>query len=317
MSAAWMYNGVAPHSLAAYASSLAGDYVRVVQETGGFSQVRRPDHEGVVQVGKLGPTEDYPGERQFYPSLFSEADPVENRLVTLATSTRGLASFNGQGISTSIPRRPMAKKHSVNVQSTEDIIATKTSTSVIRPTLAYSLAEELGTMQMSNLPQKSSSTTVGVMHKPRMSVVPDELYQATVDDESLRAFFEDKKLMLVMESFICDGYFLYLSSKKAEIIYVSLNANASITGGPSAGAKASWAMEGGSGTFRRGYRTGTERFTPLYCLKVVQPPPGKRGESHHPNLSHRGTPSPLPGQQHESPDSNSPHRGTPSLLPGK
>ncbi|EKM60607.1 uncharacterized protein PHACADRAFT_246648 [Phanerochaete carnosa HHB-10118-sp] len=122
-----------------------------------------------------------------------------------------------------------------------------------------------------------------VMHNPRMSVVPDELYQETLDDASLKAFFQDKKLLLVMESFVCDGYFMYLSSKKAESVHVSLNADV-IPGGLSAGANASWATEGGSGTFRRGYRKAEEdTFTPLYRLKAIQPPPRKRRESPDPN----------------------------------
>lgn len=51
-----------------------------------------------------------------------------------------------------------------------------------------------------------------------MSLVPDEFYQETLDNESLKAFFEDKKLLLVMESFSCDGYFLYLSSKSESLL---------------------------------------------------------------------------------------------------
>ncbi|EKM58694.1 uncharacterized protein PHACADRAFT_253181 [Phanerochaete carnosa HHB-10118-sp] len=114
-----------------------------------------------------------------------------------------------------------------------------------------------------------------VMHNPCMSVVPDEFCRETLGID----LFNDRKIALITEAFTCDGFVLYLSSKKTESIRVSLKAEA----GPHVEGEVNgiWLTEGGSGNFRRGYRKGA--YTPLYLLKSVQPPPPKRRESPDPN----------------------------------
>jgi len=115
-----------------------------------------------------------------------------------------------------------------------------------------------------------------LMHRPRMTHVPDEFFDASLHLPIL------KGKQVVYHVWNCPGFYLYLSNRSSEQVTVSLRARASPLADPGANPAPSatyqWFAEGSTGVRQYAYRPDAV-YTPLFCLKSIRKPLLRRDES--------------------------------------
>ncbi|KAI5117379.1 hypothetical protein M0805_001922 [Coniferiporia weirii] len=127
-----------------------------------------------------------------------------------------------------------------------------------------------------------------IMHKARMTIVPNEFLAKTVDLDFVKEMLKEKPLKLVSQVFSCPAYALYLSNKSHETVGIALRADVPTVVAPGvsagAGVDTKWSAEGVSGLFHKGHDHEAS-FTPLYVVKEIKAPSlGRRRDSSDPNV---------------------------------
>jgi len=113
---------------------------------------------------------------------------------------------------------------------------------------------------------KNACGAILVMHRPRMTWVPDTFFNASLHLPIL------KGKSVVYQVWDCPGFCMYLSDRSNEQVTVSLREN--IT--PSeAGIRFTWSADGSSRNCQHSYRPDAV-YTPLFCLRSIRKPFLKR-----------------------------------------
>jgi len=115
-----------------------------------------------------------------------------------------------------------------------------------------------------------------LMHRPRMTRVPDEFFNASLHLPIL------KGKCLVYQVWNCPGFYMYLSNRSSEQVTVSLRTRINPPAGPGANPEPpvtyQWSAEGSTGVRQYAYRPDAV-YTPLFCLKSIRKPLLRRDES--------------------------------------
>jgi len=115
-----------------------------------------------------------------------------------------------------------------------------------------------------------------LMHKPRMTHVPDEFFLASLHLSILKGKY------VVSQVWNCPGYYMYLSNRSNEQVTVNLRTNLTHPTAPGINVNPSvtfsWSAEGCTGVRQYGYQTDAV-YTPLFCLRSVRKPMFRRGEN--------------------------------------
>ncbi|KAH9998003.1 hypothetical protein BJV77DRAFT_787659 [Russula vinacea] len=114
-----------------------------------------------------------------------------------------------------------------------------------------------------------------LMHRPRMTHVPDEFFHASLHLPIL------KGKCVVSQAWSCPGFYIYLSNRSSEQVTVNLRADFTHPAAPGINTNPSvtfsWSAEGCSGVRQYAYRSDAV-YTPLFCLRSIRRPWLRRDE---------------------------------------
>ncbi|KAI9458823.1 hypothetical protein F5148DRAFT_1150944 [Russula earlei] len=115
-----------------------------------------------------------------------------------------------------------------------------------------------------------------LMHRPRMTRVPDEFFKASLQLPVL------KGKCVVYQVWNCPGFYMYLSNRSSEQVTVRLGASVPALAAPGVNVNpsvsVSWVAEGCTGVRQYAYRDAPV-YTPLFCLKSIRRPLIRRGKN--------------------------------------
>ncbi|KAH9969490.1 hypothetical protein BC827DRAFT_1262721 [Russula dissimulans] len=117
-----------------------------------------------------------------------------------------------------------------------------------------------------------------LMHRPRLTRVPDEFFAAS---ESFR-LPDLRGKCIVYQVWNCPGYYMYLSSRSKEQVGVGLRAHVPIPVAPgvniSPAVNVQWFHEGPTGVRQFAYKPDPV-YTPLFCMKSIRKSLERRDEN--------------------------------------
>ncbi|KAI0004598.1 hypothetical protein BJV74DRAFT_881176 [Russula compacta] len=114
-----------------------------------------------------------------------------------------------------------------------------------------------------------------LMHRPQMTIVPDEFFKVSVQIPIL------KGKCLVYQTWNCPGFFMYLSNRSSEQMTVSLHKSVPAPAGSGTNTTPpvtfNWSAEGSAGVRQYAYKPGAV-YTPLLRMRSIRRPLLRRDE---------------------------------------
>ncbi|KAI9458822.1 hypothetical protein F5148DRAFT_315756 [Russula earlei] len=136
--------------------------------------------------------------------------------------------------------------------------------------------EDSGHLLRSRWQFNSKRGAVLLMHRPRMTRVPDEFFKASLHLPVL------KGKCVVYQVWNCPGFYMYLSNRSSEQVTVSLRAKSNTSAGPDVHSQPPltlhWSAEGSAGVRQYAYKADAV-YTPLFCLKSIRRPLLRRDQN--------------------------------------